>query len=105
MSTTPASTAPRPGELVFAAPRRAKPPLHLADLDLEGRRAVVAGLGERPFRAQQLSRHYFERLVSDPSDMTDLPAGSRERIAAALLPPLLTPIRELTCDNGTTVKT
>jgi 23S rRNA (adenine2503-C2)-methyltransferase len=89
-----------------AAIRRAgPPPRHLADLDPPSRRGAVAELGEREFRAGQLSTHYFGRLVRDPAGMTDLPAASRERLGAALLPPLLTPVRELACDGGATRKT
>jgi 23S rRNA (adenine2503-C2)-methyltransferase len=88
-----------------AARGRAKlPPQHLADLDLAGRRAAVAQLGEKEFRATQLSQHYFGRLVRDPAAMTDVPAAARERLAAELLPPLLTPVRELSCDDGATRK-
>lgn len=82
----------------------ARPPAHLADLGLEARRAVMAGLGEPTYRAGQLSAHYFGRLVRDPAKMTDLPAAARERIAGALLPTLLTPVQELTCDGGATRK-
>ncbi len=86
--------------------RRAQlPPRHLADLDLAGRRAAVAQLGEREFRATQLSPHYFGRLVRDPAAMTDMPAAARDRLTAELLPPLLTPVRELSCDEGATRKT
>jgi 23S rRNA (adenine2503-C2)-methyltransferase len=84
--------------------RAAPPPRHLADLDLAGRRAAVAALGEQAFRATQLSTHYFGRLERDPAAMTDLPAGARERLAGALLPALLTPVREMTCDDGATRK-
>ena len=90
--------------LSFAAPRRAKPPRHLADLDPVERRAAVAEFGEQPYRAGQLSRHYFTRLVHDPAAMTDLPARSREALAGALLPQLLTVERELSCDAGKTRK-
>ncbi len=110
MSTTQPATVGSPSQktpakLVFAAPRRAKPPRHLADLTREERRAAVAELGEKPFRADQLSRHYFARLEDDPAKMTDLPAAVRERLVSELLPPLLTPVRELDCDGGTTLKT
>jgi 23S rRNA (adenine2503-C2)-methyltransferase len=90
-----------------AAPRerRTKPPRHLADLDPAGRRAAVEELGQPGFRADQLSRHYFARLTDDPAEMTDLPAGLRSDLTAALLPPLLTALRELECDGGTTRKT
>ena len=94
-----------PGELTFVAPRRAKPPRHLADLDVEARRAAVLEHGEPRYRSDQLSRHYFERLISDPAGMTDLPAATRDTLASDLFPQLLTPVRELTCDDGATVKT
>ena len=84
---------------------RAKPPRHLADLSLPERRAAVAELGERPFRADQLSRQYFARLADEPGEMTDLPRSGRQGLADALLPRLLTAERELQCDGGTTRKT
>jgi 23S rRNA (adenine2503-C2)-methyltransferase len=88
-----------------AAARRASlPPRHLADLDLAGRKALLTELGEPAFRARQLSTHYFGRLVRDPAQMTDLPAAARERLTDALLPKLLTPVRELACDDGATRK-
>ncbi|MFC6878943.1 MULTISPECIES: 23S rRNA (adenine(2503)-C(2))-methyltransferase RlmN [Actinomadura] len=93
-----------PPKLVFAAPRRGKPPRHLADLTVAERREAVTELGQKPFRADQLSRHYFSRLVDDPAEMTDLPAEVRERLATELLPPLLTSVRELACDGGKTLK-
>src|ERR1700754_4132892 len=80
------------------------PPRHLADRALPGRRAAVTELGEKPFRADQLSRHYFARYTDTPEDMTDLPAGVRETLADELLPRLLTSERELTCDDGATRK-
>ena len=95
---------PSPGVLTFAAPRRAKPPRHLADLTPAERRAAVAELGDQPFRADQISRHYFARLSEDASAWTDVPAASRERLATALAPALLTPVRAISCDAGTTVK-
>jgi 23S rRNA (adenine2503-C2)-methyltransferase len=91
--------------LVFDAPRRGLPPRHLADLSAEERSAAVATLGERPFRAKQLSHHYFARLTTDPDRMTDIPAGARDRLVGELLPPLLTPVRHIACDDGSTRKT
>lgn len=88
--------------LVFDAPKKGMPPQHLADLDIAGRRAEVVRLGEKAFRAEQLSRHYFAGRGLD--DMSDLGAASKERLAA-LLPPLLTRVRDVDCDNGATVKT
>jgi 23S rRNA (adenine2503-C2)-methyltransferase len=91
--------------LVFEAPRRGKPPRHLADLDGAGRRAAVTSLGQPAYRADQLSRHYFSRLAADPADMTDLPAAVREPLVAALLPTLMTAARDQECDGGATRKT
>jgi len=96
---------PEPGELTFEAPRRGKPPVHLLDLDAAGRRAAVVDLGLPAFRADQVSRHWLARLEDDPATWTDLPADARDRVAERLLPPLLTPVRSIDCDNGTTVKT
>ncbi|MFD2354957.1 23S rRNA (adenine(2503)-C(2))-methyltransferase RlmN [Nonomuraea ferruginea] len=94
----------QPGQLTFVAPRRASSARHLADLSMADRRAAVTELGEKAFRADQLSRHYFERLTTDVQAMTDLPAASRDKLSA-LLPPLLTSVREQTTDRGTTRKT
>jgi 23S rRNA (adenine2503-C2)-methyltransferase len=92
--------------LVMAEPRgRAKPPRHLADLSLEERRAYAVELGLPAFRARQVSTHYFDRLVDDPAAMTDLPAGQRDEIVSAFLPALMTPLRTLEADRGTTRKT
>jgi 23S rRNA (adenine2503-C2)-methyltransferase len=102
MSEQPTRTLP----LVMAEPRgRAKPPRHLADLSLEERSARAAELGLPAFRAKQLSTHYFDRLADDPAQMTDLPAAQREELVAAFLPPLMTPVRTLEADRGTTRKT
>jgi 23S rRNA (adenine2503-C2)-methyltransferase len=96
---------PTPGQLTFTAPRRAKPPRHLADLTSSERADAVRELGLPAFRATQLSRHYFERLVTDPASMTDLPADGREALVSAMLPPLLTQLVERQADGGDTVKT
>ena len=96
---------PLPGELVFEAPKRGKPPVHLMDLDAAQRRAAVASLGLPEFRADQVSRQWLSRLSDDPDEWTDLPKDAREAIRTALLPPLLTPVRTIDCDAGTTVKT
>src|SRR5689334_3929514 len=96
--------APLP--LVFDEPRgRKKPPRHLADLSADERKALLTEAGLPGFRARQLSTHYFARLVDDPAAMTDLPAAERERLVEALLPRLMTPLRTLEADQGTTRKT
>ena len=92
--------------LVLNEPRgRTKPPRHLADLSADERKALVVEAGLPGFRARQLATHYFSRLVDDPAQMTDLPAADRERLVEALLPSLMTPLRTLEADRGTTRKT
>src|ERR1700722_82377 len=91
--------------LVFEAPLRALPPRHLADLDEAGRVEAVAALGLPPFRAKQLAHQYYDRLITDPQQMTDLPAAARGQIADTMFPTLLTAAREITCDAGQTRKT
>lgn len=89
---------------VAPAPRAALPPAHLADLDMAARREAVAAAGEPAYRAGQLSRHYFARLVRDVGDMSDLPAAARPRLGEALLPTLLSPVQQRACDAGATHK-
>ena len=91
--------------LVFAAPRRGKPPTHLADLDRDALRDAVKATGQPAFRADQLARHYFANLTRSADEMTDLPADGRADFVDALLPQLLTEVRSLACDGGDTRKT
>ncbi len=92
--------------LVMNAPRgRAKPPVHLADLSMDDRVALAKERGLPGMRARQLSNHYFDRLVSDPDLMTDLPADQRAELVSTFLPDLMNPIRTMDADKGTTVKT
>ncbi|SDO73410.1 23S rRNA m(2)A-2503 methyltransferase [Pedococcus dokdonensis] len=100
----PTSARPEPGQLTFSAPRRGKPPRHLADLTPAERKEAVEALGHKGFRAKQLSTHYFERLVESPDEMTDLPKAIRDDLVADLLPTLLTPHVQRTADDGMTIK-
>ncbi|MGW8482940.1 23S rRNA (adenine(2503)-C(2))-methyltransferase RlmN [Microbacterium sp. NPDC055903] len=90
--------------LQFASPKRGKPPVHLADLTPAERVEKVKELGLPGFRAKQLATHYFTHYTSDPAEMTDLPASSREELVAGLLPPLMTEVRRLETDKGDTIK-
>ncbi|HEY7049623.1 MAG TPA: 23S rRNA (adenine(2503)-C(2))-methyltransferase RlmN [Jatrophihabitantaceae bacterium] len=89
--------------LVFEAPQRGRPPRHLADLTEAERRAAVAELGVPGYRADQLSRQYFARFENDVEAMSDVPRTARPQLAG-LLPPLLTEMRHLETDAGTTRK-
>ena len=101
---TPSTARPAPGQLTMTAPRRGKPPRHLADLDLAGRVEWAKELGLPGFRAKQLSTHYFTHHTDDPEQMTDLPKAARDELAAAMLPRLLAPVRTITADRGATLK-
>ncbi len=100
------SDAPKTLPLVMTPPRgRGKPPRHLADLSADERKTAAQELGLKPFRVKQVAHHYFARLERDPALMTDLPAKDRDAIVGALLPPLLSQVRVLEADKGTTRKT
>ena len=79
--------------------------MHLVDLDPAARQAAVIAAGQPTFRADQLARHYFGGLTRDASQMTDLPAAGRGEFVDALLPELLTEVRSVACDDGSTRKT
>jgi 23S rRNA (adenine2503-C2)-methyltransferase len=92
-------------DLVFEAPKRGRPPRHLADLTAAERKTWATELGIPSMRANQIARHWFQRLVDDPDAMTDLPIEGRHDLVRQLVPPLLTDARTLSCDEGTTSKT
>ena len=77
-------TAPRPvpGQLTFTAPRRGKPPRHLADLTLAERREAAVALGHPAFRAEQLSTPLLRAARRPPDEMTDLPKAVRDDLVA-----------------------
>ena len=103
---SPESAGATPLPLVFDEPKgRKKPPRHLADLSADERAELATSMGLPGFRAKQLSTHYFARLVDDPAEMTDLPAAQRDELVSALLPPLMSPLRTMEADRGTTRKT
>ncbi|MEJ7707504.1 MAG: 23S rRNA (adenine(2503)-C(2))-methyltransferase RlmN [Nocardioidaceae bacterium] len=105
VAAAPASVT-RALPLIFDEPRKAKkPPRHLADMTTDERKDAVTGAGLPGFRAQQVSHHYFTRLVDDPTQMTDLPLDLRAPLQDALLPTLVTPMHTLEADGGTTRKT
>ncbi len=91
--------------LTMTAPKRPRPPQHLADLSLAERQEVTRSLGLPAYRAKQLSIHYFDRLINDPDQMTDLPLGQRTELLDHLLPTLLSPVHERRTDDAATVKT
>ena len=82
-----------------------KPPIHIADLDEAERKARAVELGIPAFRADQVSRQWFSRLSDDAQEWTDLPESERDQIKQKLTPDLITKLKELSTDQGETVKT
>ena len=95
---------PKPGELILETPRRPKPPMHWSDLTVEERKQKVTEIGLPAFRADQISRQWFSRLSDNPLAWTDVPADLRETVKSTFFPELMTSVKSLTCDDGTTVK-
>ena len=81
-STASAASAPATSRMpgATAVARKAAGPVNLLGLDRKGFLEFCAGLGEKPFRAQQLMRWVHQRGVSDWSAMTDLARVFRERL-------------------------
>ena len=61
--------------------RRARHVINLLDLDHAGLEAFFTAMGEKPFRAGQVSRWIHQRLTGDFAAMTDLAKPVRERLA------------------------
>ncbi len=56
--------------------------LHLKDHSVDALRQRFAGEGLAPYRAEQIAGWLYRRGVDDLAQMSDLPAGLRERLAA-----------------------
>jgi len=73
----------------------------LLGLDPAGLDRFFVDLGEKPFRARQVSRWLHQRFADDPAAMTDLARATRERLSGAVsiaAPPV---IRDTTAADGT----
>lgn len=73
----------------------------LARDDLE---AIVAELGERRFRADQIYHGLYQQLAPDPFGMTSLPAALREQLSQRIRFASLTPQQWLYSSDGLTGK-
>ncbi len=92
-------------KLTFDEPvQRKKVPKHLADYSPQERREVAKALGLPAFRATQVATHYFSHLSDDPQTWSDIPAEMRQSMADQLTPRLITLVKSVTCDGGTTRK-
>ncbi len=73
----------------------------LLSLRLEELEALLRGWGEPPFRAKQLFGWLHERRAADFSEMTNLPAALRERLAGQAQLTALSILREQRSADGT----
>jgi 23S rRNA (adenine2503-C2)-methyltransferase len=64
-------------------------------------REAMSGLGEKPYRAEQIFRWIHERGVLDPEQMTDLSKGLRERLRDAGFAPPATVVNVHAAADGT----
>lgn len=92
-------------KLVFDAPKpKTKTPRHFADMTVEERREKAKELGIPTFRVNQIATHYFTHYNDDPESWSDFPKDLREIVRREFLPPLITLVRSVTCDDGMTRK-
>ena len=91
--------------IVFDAPARGKAPKHWLDLSVDERVEATQRLGLPKFRANQISRHLFDRLEDNVAGFSDIPASIREDLGGQLFPRLLEQVTQRTADRGATVKT
>ncbi|MDR2974767.1 MAG: 23S rRNA (adenine(2503)-C(2))-methyltransferase RlmN [Propionibacteriaceae bacterium] len=72
-------------------------------MGLDQRKEGMRRLGLPAFRADQISRHYFERHETDPATWSDLPQAARAQVME-FFPELLHDLVDRLADGGTTVK-
>ena len=75
--------------------------VNLLGLDGNGLRQFCAGLGERPYRAQQLMRWMHRAGVDDFGAMTDVAKPFRERLAREAVIAAPAVLRDTTASDGT----
>jgi 23S rRNA (adenine2503-C2)-methyltransferase len=76
----------------------------ITDLSLAQLEALVSSYGEPAYRARQIFKWMYKALVNSFDEMTDLPAGLRQSLAAETVLLGLSPIDETATDDGRTVK-
>ncbi|MGE3536946.1 MAG: 23S rRNA (adenine(2503)-C(2))-methyltransferase RlmN [Candidatus Tectimicrobiota bacterium] len=77
------------------------PRTDLRDLQLQDMTALLAATGEPAFRASQICQWVFKRQATQLTQMTDVPAGLRQRLQEQAYISTLTPIRHQQSADGT----
>jgi len=78
--------------------------MDLKGLTLDELEAYAERLGEPRYRGRQIARWLYRRGAVSFSEMTDLPAALRARLAEAAEITVLTPLTFVTADGGDTIK-
>src|SRR3712207_5286336 len=102
--TPNALQAARGGPLRRAVPR-AERPIGFFDLSLEELEERLRGLGQPAYRGRQLFGWAYRQLVDGYGAMGNLPAGLRRELTRTLPFSTLAPVREVSADDGKTIKT
>ena len=84
---------------------RAARPRGLYDLSLPELEARLSEQGFPAYRARQLRGWAYRQLVSDYSEMANIPASLRTPLSSLIRISLLEPVRNLSSDDGETIKT
>src|SRR4029079_5975239 len=98
---SPTSSPPTTSTRASGAPIRAAMTTNLLDLDPAGLASFFAALGEKPFRARQVSHWVHQRFAADVAAMSDLGKALRERLAhdVAIVAPAI--VSDRTAADGT----
>ncbi len=80
-------------------------PIRLLDLSRDALRDQVIAWGQPAYRADQLYQWLYQQVAVDPSDMSNLPASLRARLAAEAQIELLAPVAETISRDSHTTKT
>jgi 23S rRNA (adenine2503-C2)-methyltransferase len=91
-------------DISAAGAKPARPAKHWADLDPEDRKEAVVQAGLPKFRADQISRRYYGQFSNAPKKWSELSSDMAEVVAEKLLPELLAPVQQQSCDEGQTRK-
>lgn len=78
--------------------------MDLKGLTLDELEAFAGRLGEPRYRGRQIGRWLYQRGATSFSEMTDLPAALRARLAEEADVTALTPLTSVTADGGDTIK-
>ena len=75
--------------------------VNLLDFDADGLTAWFAELGEKPFRAKQVSHWLHQRFEAEIAAMTDLAKPLRDRVAGIAEVRAPAVVRDTTAEDGT----